>query len=196
MARIYKSPYFNNTILEYSSTFDPETKLKQFAFIPSVLSVRYRHCKEYWYQASYELTEAGIINKDSLRSVSCTGHFLGEAIIGGDTTLIDFDPGEQRFLDTLPDGSFMSAADMQEHPELIDNQSAYCYATPTGCNLLMHGEMIDENIAYKEFFTNSPVNYMAVEPEQTLSIEGKESGLYVLDAHLRWSTIYLNTFWI
>jgi len=172
LARIYKSPYFNNTTLEYSSTFDPETKRKQFAFIPSVLSVRYRQCKEYWYQASYELTEAGIINKDSLRSVSCTGHFLGEAIVGGDTTLIDFDPGEPRFLDTLPDGSFISAADMQEHPELIDNQSSYCYATPTGCNLLMHGEIIDENIAYKEFFTNSPVNYMAVEPEQTVSIEG------------------------
>ncbi len=173
IARIVKSPYFNVYFPEYDSYvnnyFDSLIAYKQFSIIGSKLSVSNRECFDYWLQASTELIQSEIFSPDSLRDVATSGHYLGECIIDNNAILVDFTPGQPRFLDTIPGtGKYISAHDIKAQPEWLDFQDEYCYQTDTGC--VNMSEWTTEH--YKRYFTDDTIIYYDIHQFPTMEVNG------------------------
>jgi hypothetical protein len=129
-ARVIKSAFFingNTPVNEFKDNiFYQEIADKKYAFPQWFLTSCNYLCGEYWAISSSLLSRSKLFDNDSIWDFNISGvHSLGEGVISGDTVLIDFDPSMPRFLDTLPNGSFVSAADAHLHPEYLDTQNFY-----------------------------------------------------------------------
>jgi len=172
LARIYKSPYFLNTHLEATPTGELAALSKFYAFIPSVTSVFHRQSGDYWHQAYLLLTEAEIFKPNQLMRVTCSSHQLGQGILlNGDTVLLDFDPAEPRFLDTMTNGKgYMSASELRQFPQMLDSQPPYCYSIKNKCVPLTEDEQQTEH--YKTIFTTGSIILSAEATHRTADISG------------------------
>lgn len=129
-ARIVKSPYFfvgQKPVSELDNgSFQKEIAEKKYAFPQWFLTSCHYECGEFAAMGASQLIKSGVFEKDSIWALNLSDyHSLGEGIVNGDTLLIDFDSEMPRFLDTLPNGSYMAASDAYLHPEYFYQQSEY-----------------------------------------------------------------------
>jgi len=159
-ARIVKSPFFKNGSLngriplnEFSGgVYNQQIADKKYAFPQWFLTSCNYQCGEYWTMGANVLKQFGVFEDDSIWEISIPDvHTLGEGIINGDTMLVDFDPSMPRFLDTLPDGSFINATDIYLHPEYLDLQNQHFICDEN--DSCRSSEVTTEY--YKSFFSDS-----------------------------------------
>lgn len=165
LLRIIKSPAFINFWFDSKDNNLNGTTLqslveKRYSTIGFPLGSAAYKCGNFRMYCIRTLIDAGIFEPADIRIVSTPYHQLAEFNIDGKWVGFDADPGEAYAINTFPDGTYMSFADVVQHPEYL--KKYVWYLNPYDSLLLRPDAVVEEYLAKLDSMNYWPVNEMEV----------------------------------
>ena len=173
LAYFLKSDRFVNNYVTFSD-LNPAIKRKKNTTPLFFLGNSQEQCGNYRDFAIWCLISTGAFTPDNIFKVSLAQHQAAECILNGDSVLLDFDPDEPVFLNTLPNGKYFSAMDVKNQPQYLS--TLYQYTDPVSgitsplMSLGYYGNAADSFRDVQALFNNysnlfdSTLTYEAADP--------------------------------